>query len=335
MKGPGPLPPVSRGPALPGRDPKHLSGAKSMSAASHEAMSLLHVGHIVHVDTETMVCSVRLDSMEGERHDVPIPAASGAGPRSWAGLMPEPNTKVILGFKKYDAAGRHHVPYIVEFLTPGTYMARDYEPFASVPPADAAAALAISPDLANDPHLNLGVIRLKSRKAYPGDYVASSSGGTDFILDRDAHLTNRSGNEFFLRDSDQTAVLQTRNEFVNNAAGYYRRGLIKRNAFNLLPDLFPLVDQTVPTINPGDPTNGVDPTTGEPLDRSPAYDLLLSFGLIKADGTMNLLMVSARLVLPVSKTLFIRRSRHLMVNGSAISRTVNRNSDLQPLNTLT
>jgi len=271
------------------RDHRNMGGPKQMSNASKEAMGYLHAGHIVHVDTETMVCSVRLDSMQAERHDVPLPAPGGAGPRSWSGNIAEPGSKVVIGFKKGDGSGRNFVPYILDFLTPGTFMSRDYEPFSSVDPADSAAALGIAPDLADDPHLNLGVTRLKSRKGYPGDYIASSSGGADFILDRDVLLTNRAGNEFRLRDSDQTAVLQTRNEFTSNAIGYYRRGLIKRNAFAFLPDLYPLGAGNVPAtiISPGNPANGIDPVTGEPLDRNPAYDILLQFGLIKADGTRN------------------------------------------------
>jgi len=288
-RGPQDLPEVNKGAQLPTRDHRNIGGAKQMSNASKEAMSYLHAGHIVHVDTETMVCSVRLDSMQAERHDVPLPAPGGAGPRSWSGSIPEPGTKVVIGFKKGDASGRNFVPYILEFLTPGTFISRDYEPFSSANPADAAAVLGLAPDLADDPRMNLGVIRLKARKGYPGDYIASSSGGADFILDRDAYLTNRAGNEFRLRDADQTAILQTRNEFTSNAVGYYRRGLIKRNAFAFLPDLYPLDDNNVPAkiISPGNPANGVDPNTGEPLDRNPAYDILLQFGLIKADGTLN------------------------------------------------
>jgi hypothetical protein len=249
-------------------------------------MAYLHAGHIVHVDTETMVCSVRLDSMQGERHDVPIPASGGGGPRSFSGTIPEPGSKVIIGWKKFDSQGRSFAPYILTFLTPGTFMARDYEPFSSSDPADAQAVLQIDPSLADDPRQNLGVIRLKSRKGYPGDYVASSKDGADFILDRDVLLTNRAGNEFRLRDADQTSILQTRNEFVSNAAGYYKRGLIKRNAFAFLPDLYPFDNNGVQAtvISPGTSTTLVN---GEPSDRNPAYDTLLGFGLINADGTLN------------------------------------------------
>jgi hypothetical protein len=218
-----------------------------------------------------MVCSIRLSSGSGEYHDVPIPASGGAGPRSWSGSIPEVGTPVILGWKKFGV--RAFKPYILQVLTPGVFMARDFEPFASVAPEEAAEVLTAHPELADDPDVNLGVIRLKSRKAYPGDWLASSSGGADALLDRDVFITNRAGNEFWLRDADQTAVLQTINEFTSSAAGYYRRGLIKRNAFSFLPDLFPVAeDGTVPDKIPKD---------------SAAYPVLLSFGLIKEDGSKN------------------------------------------------
>jgi hypothetical protein len=287
-KGPADLPDRPRGPGSTTRDQRYPGGEHEASNIGRESMAFLHAGHIVHVDTETMVCSIRMDSMEGEYHDVPIPASGGGGPRSFSGSIPEPGSKVVVGWKRKDAHGRAFLPYILTFLAPGTFMARDFEPFSSANPADAAVVKQISPGLTKDPRVNLDVIRLKSRKGYPGDYVASSRDGADMVLDRDVFFTNRAGNEFRLRDADQTSILQTRNEFVSNAVGFYRRGLIKRNAFAFLPDLYPLdqQDQQATIISPGTSTQ-VNPATGDPIDRNPAYDVLLGFGLINADGSLN------------------------------------------------
>lgn len=249
-------------------DPRAVGGFKEQTNAARDARTYLWSARIVHVDTETMVCSIRLDTGFGEYHDVPLPAPGGGGPRSWSGVVPERNTKVIIGWQKFGHRG--FKPYIVEFMTTGIYLARDFEPFATVDPADAKSAINQIPDLEDDPGVNLGVVRLKLRKVYSGDYLASSAGGADVLLDRDALMTNRAGNEFRLRDADQTAILQTINEFTSNAAGYYRRGLIKRNAYSFLPDLYPLgEDGKVPTVIP---------------KTSPAYPALLEFGLIDADG---------------------------------------------------
>lgn len=267
-------------------DQRAIGGPRSQTTDARDAKAYLWAGTIVHVDTETMVCSVRFASGIGERHDVPIPAPGGSGPRSWSGTLPERGSRVILGWKKF--GNRGHVPYIVEFLTPGVYPARDFEPFSSMDPADIETIREIASDVLEDPGISSGTVRLRSRKAYSGDFIASSSNGSDFILDRDVFLTNRAGNEFRLRDSDQTSVLQTINEFSANAAGFYRRGLIKRNAFNFLPDLYPLDvhDKPAERIEPGDASAGLD-ANGDPLNRNPAYNTLLEFGLIREDGTKN------------------------------------------------
>lgn len=277
-------------------DHKAMGGARTQSNDGPDAHKYLWAGHIVHVDVETMVCSVRLDSGEGERHDVPLPAPGGSGPRSWSGSVPEVGTKVLLGWKKY--SHRAFKPYIVEFITTGVFTAREYEPFSSVDPSDLAEVLQESPDLADIPGVNTEVIRMKLRKVYSGDYLASSSGGSDFILDRSALLTNRAGNEFVLRDADQTAVLQSLNEFVSNAAGYYRRGLIKRNGFNILPDVFgPNFDEAfiAAATDAKAAADGID-FHGIGINHvispdSPAFPLLLDQGLIKTnsdgDGVTN------------------------------------------------
>jgi hypothetical protein len=214
-----------------------FGGNKQQSLSSAAAHSFLWTGHIIHVDVETMVCSLAIDlGGASEWHDVPLPAPAGSGPRSWAGCIPEPGTKVLVEWKRYD--DRNFQPYIVGFMTVGTFPARQYEPYSTCDPKEAAMALTIAPELQDDPRYRLDIIRLKVRKAYGGDFVASSSSGADFLLDRDSTLQNRAGNEFKLRDSDQTAVLQTVNEFVSSAAGFYRRGLVRRNAYNLLPDFF-------------------------------------------------------------------------------------------------
>lgn len=264
-------------------DPKAIGGARSHSNEGEAAHQFLWAGRVIHVDTETMVCSVAFDTGVGERHDVPIPAMAGGGPRSWAGSIIDKGSKVVLGWKRF--GNRSYVPYIVSVLSVGTFPAREYEPFSSIDPAESKAVIDEIPEILDDPHVNLGVIRLKARKGYPGDFIASSSSGADIIIDRDVLLTNRAGNEIVIRDSDQTIVVQTLNEFTSNAAGYYRRGLIKRNAFNFLPDVFGLTDP-FDVSSPFD----IDNTTIESQkisQDSPAYEILLNFGLINEDGTKN------------------------------------------------
>lgn len=277
-----------KGPKIPLiPDAKALGGARQQSNDSDDAHSYLWAGRIVHVDSETMVCSVRMETSQGEYHDVPIPAPGGSGPRCWSGNIPEPGTKVVIGWKKYAARGGTYVPYIIEYITTGIFPARDYEPFTSITPEDREAVLQLFPDFEAETGARLDVIRLKMRKVYSGDYLAQSGGGSDFILDKDVHLTNRAGNEFRLRDSDQTSILQTLNEFVSNGAGYYRRGLIKRNAFNILPDVFRRNPSASLTDSSGDVSYFGPGINKFVSSDNPAYDKLLEFGLIRSDGSPN------------------------------------------------
>jgi hypothetical protein len=245
-------------------DPNYLGGARQESEGTSESKSFLGAGRIIHVDTASMVCSVVGETGTWSRNDVLLPSPAGSGPRSWAGSIPEPGTRVLVGWSKVGSRG--FKPQIVQFLTSGTYLSRDYAPFQSVSPDQARIALDADPSLADDPAINLKAIRLKSPKGYPGDYVVSSSSGADSVMDRDVWFTNRAGNEIRLRDSDQSYILQTINEFVSNSAGYYRRGLIKRNAFNFLPDI-PVDDK------------------GNVKKDSPAFTTMLKLGLINKDGT--------------------------------------------------
>lgn len=252
-------------------------GAYDLSANNPESKKYLWSGRILHVDTETMCCSLALDSSVGEFHDIPLPASAGGGPRSWAGVIPEPGTKVIVGWRKF--GNRTHLPVIIEVLTSGVFPGREFEPFMSLSPEEAAEALQSFPDLDDDPRFNWSPVRLKLRKAYPGEFLASSSGGADIYLSRDVNLSNRAGNELILRDSDQSVIIQAINEFTSNAAGTYRRGIIKRNAFTFYQDLFPLTNDEY--LN-ADTQNAYEKNL-IPKD-SPAFPILRNAGLIDENG---------------------------------------------------
>lgn len=268
----------------------HPGGPRMQSQETEASRSLLWVGRVLHVDVETMVCSVQLETGTGVRFDVPLTAPGGGGPRSWSGTIPEQGSKCIIQWRRYGAGS--FAPYITEWMTVGTYTARDFAPFSVVDPADAEEVRRVAPELFDDPHLGLGITRLKLRKAYSGDYLSQAGEGGEILLDRNAHMANRAGNEFELRDSDQTAVLQAVNELSNNAAGTYRRGLIRRSAYNFLPDLaisgFDPSTDSFDKFTAGKLTTSSDGVTTIVTKVEPgseAYEKLLEFGLINPDGT--------------------------------------------------
>jgi len=165
----------------PSPDPnKYPGGAAQGSMEASGAYSQLMIATVLHVDTETMVCSIRVESGVGiEKDDVPIPAFAGGGPRSWAGNMIEAGSRVLIGWKKY--SDRAFKPYIIQTVTVGVYPAREYEPFSTADPEDIEEVLRLHPELEYDPRVNLGITRLKLRKVYSGDFLASSSSGSDSV----------------------------------------------------------------------------------------------------------------------------------------------------------
>lgn len=274
-------------PIKPGPDPNRYPGGYAEQGTDNsENRKFLWVGVIIYVDYETMVCSIRFETGNSVEHDVPIPAMGGAGPRSWSGSMPERGSKVICSWRKF--GDRFEKPHIVAYLSAGTYAARNYEPFSTIDPDEAAAALEQDPELQYDPTTFWNIVRLKSRKIYPGEFVASSVNGSDLILDRDVTLQNRSLNEFRLRDADQTAVLSALNEYTSNAAGTYQRGIIKRNAFVFTQEAYfddSVYGLTGPTAM--DPPYTISDKAEFDLiiqKASPSYDVLRSLGLIDEAG---------------------------------------------------
>lgn len=265
-------------------------GVRQASQEAESARSLLWAARIIHVDVESMCCSIQLESGTGVYHDVPLPAPGGAGPRSWSGSVPERGSKCLIAWRRYSE--RSYSPSIVEWMTVGTFGARDFSPFSVIDPADAEEVRRVAPELFDDPHLGLDPVRIKLRKVYSGDYLAQASSGAEAVLDRDARVANRAGNEYWLRDSDQTSVLQTVNELSNNAAGTYRRGLVRRSAYNLLPDLAisgfdPAVDDYDKFVSGKlvESADGSRTLVSKVEPGSEAYSKLLEFGLVNADGT--------------------------------------------------
>jgi len=291
-------------------------GIYQLSLSHPDAKKYLWVGYIIHVDVETMVCSVGFNTSPDEKLDIPLPAMGGGGPRSFSGTIPEKGATVICGWKPMGPGSNSHFPFILSILSAGVYNSRDYAPFLPAPPEQIDEVLSLRPDLEFDPKLQTNTVRLKLRKAYSGDFLASASSGSDILLDRNVVITNRSGNEFILRDSDQTAVLQTINEFTANAAGYYRRGLIKRNAFSFLSDYFPLNEQTNGT-NPFDIEEGELFKQKIPVT-SPVYDILFQYGLIDEDGVRTFSFTEGMLEYPYIVTSDGRRINYVYP-GSAES----------------
>ncbi len=252
-----------------------------LSTATADNKKLLWVGRISHVDVESMKCSIITLTDRQSFHDVPLTAAGGSGPRSFAGMIPERGTMVIVGWTKYSE--QIQKPVIVDYIATGASQGHNFNAISTMDPEIAKAALLESPELIDDPEIFWEPIRVKLKKVYGGDFLASASRGADLSLDRDVHLVNRTGVEVRLRDSDQTIVTSTINEFTSNAAGYYHRGMIKRSALSFQNELYPL-NSTTNVSNPWDVKDQTNYGQKIPKD-SPAFNSLYNLKLINDDGS--------------------------------------------------
>jgi hypothetical protein len=77
-------------------------------------------------------------------------------------------------------------------------------------------------------------VRFKMRHLAPGNVFASSSQGSDLVLDEGVVLTNRRGNEIRLRDSDQALVTRALQNYQAMAGTRVYSGMVHRES-RLLP----------------------------------------------------------------------------------------------------
>ena len=261
-------------------DPRLIGGNRDGFSGSAKSKSYLWVGRLAHVDVEQMKCSIRFDSGTGDVHDVPITAPGGAGPRSYAGVIPEVGTRVLVAWSRVGI--NQYKPHIVGYLGSSVILGRDFASFSGIDPADKAYAEAAAPGLMDDPEEPLEAKMLKNRKAYPGDFIASSSSGSDILLDRDVTITNRSGVELSLRDSDMTVFSNSLNYSRVTSAGIYTTGMIRRNANNFLPDVY---DSDNFSVSKPYEISDTDLRKLKIPVGSPAYLALLAQRLIQEDGS--------------------------------------------------
>jgi len=265
-----------------------------------------------------MVCSIKFDSGTEEYHDVPLISTGGGGPTSYAGVIPQVGSRVIVEWLKVGL--RDFKPVIVGFLTTNVTLGRDFAYFSAVEPSESQAAAAEDPSLLDDPEEPLGVKALKLRKAYPGDFLASSSGGSDILLDRDVNISNSSGVELNLRDADQSALLNSLTYHNITSAGVHSFGLVKRNAFNFLPDVYG--PQPFARNKPWEVDTGILTNLRVPSD-TPAYTALLEQRLIKEDGSANFVNPNYKFV---TETDGIRTS-YVFSNSLRLDQTYEENSN--------
>ena len=248
----------------------------------------LGVATVVNIDYEGLFVTLRTVLGASETFErVPTPLTfPGAGARHFCGSMPEIGDVCVIGWSAQESGARRgtNSPVILAWLLPGVWPGYDWLMTAEF---EADEVDQNSPRDRTEGVYNR--IRHKLRHMQPGNFLASSSQGSDLVLDEGVLLTNRRGNEFRLRDQDQAAVLRALQKFDALAGVRTYAGMVQRDANLLHPTM---VSDGLLWDGPLQMLNGVPVPTPKDTKNSkgvltPAKTLQKSSNLLAEDGYLG------------------------------------------------
>jgi hypothetical protein len=198
--------------------------------ASQESLGKdgLQTAIVTYVDYETLRVSIRM--VTGEEY-TRLPFAMtfpGAGARRFLGSLPEVGDMCIVGYAA--TSGVHQTPIILGWYVPGATAGHDWwptQPFSNDEFGFTAA----------EQERYKGIVdrtRHKLRHVRPGEVLASSSQGSDLVLNEGVTLTNRRGGEVRLRDQDQAFLVRSVVEYHALSGARVYAGTVHREGI-LLP----------------------------------------------------------------------------------------------------
>jgi len=189
----------------------------------------LRVAKVTRVDPKQLVVDLITFTGNHDTYESVALTFPNAGARHFLGAIPDVNDLCIIDYSPAES-GTSRTPYIVGWLVPGTDVGYDWLVSQLTDPKD----LELNPKTREVLEGVYGRRRHKLRQMEPGNIVASSSQGSDIILSEDLLLANRRGNEILLRDSDQSLVVRTLQQFHVGSGFRVYSGMVQRDS-NLLP----------------------------------------------------------------------------------------------------
>lgn len=193
----------------------------------------LALAKVLRVDPRKRV--VDLICMTGKQivyRDVLLPFAAG-GARHFLGALPEPADVAVIGYT-HEESGFTRTPVIIAWVIPGVTQGYDW----LVTQFTGQDELAMTPEVQENLKGIVGRRRHKAMLMESGNVGASSSQGSDMLLDESVTLANRRGNEIVLRDQDQSLVVRTLQQFHAGAGFRVYGGMAQRDATFLPSQMF-------------------------------------------------------------------------------------------------
>lgn len=191
-------------------------------------VNLLRLARVIRVDPKRMVVDILPQDEQMPRKNVAI-SFPGSGGRHFLGAIPEVGDICVIGSLPAES-GMNSSPVILAWYPPGIKAGNDWIPFRSHAPEE----VGMTPTESVAFEGMVSSRRYKLRQMESGHVVASSSQGSDLVLDESASLMNRRGNELVLRDQDQALVVRTLQQFFVGAGYRVYGGMIQRDS-TLIP----------------------------------------------------------------------------------------------------
>lgn len=207
----------------------------NMPGRKGESRFSLRLAEVVRVDYEHMNCDLKFLHTSVPAREVPITSAFWSR-RGFLGAMPEKGAIAVCGFADVHQ-GQGVRPYILSFLPNGFRTALRYHPFnATEREAEEVADKSIE-ELQKELEDIYSPIRHKFRKLYPGDIYATSSKGSELLMDRGVHIFDREGQELWMRPDDHAFILNAMDLDLRTASSRRASGRVVRSDLFLPTDV--------------------------------------------------------------------------------------------------
>lgn len=195
------------------------------------AIGIARVKEVQYEELKVTLVVLQGEAQVSEYTGVDLTLPSG-GKRHFFGALPERGDICYVGWGVRESAGTASAkaPIILGWVPQAQWMGHEWI-------AHQAMSRGENLDSVRERAVASGTfdrVRFKMRHLAPGNVFASSSQGSDMVLDEGVLLTNRRGNEVRLRDSDQALITRSLQTYQAMAGARVYSGMVHREA-RLLP----------------------------------------------------------------------------------------------------
>ena len=221
------------------RDLQSYKNTASDSSRGWSALSMC-IAQIVEIHWEEMRCT--LEILNGNGADTR--ALTGVellmpsmGNRHFMGGIPEIGDQCVVGWFAHDtrAGTSGKTPAILAWWPSTPWVRHDWHMTQGFEPGENIMEDNVNRKIVQNFYQR---IRHKMRHFSPGNIGASSSQGSDMVLDESVLLSNRRANEIIIRDQDQAIIMRSLQQFHAMSGARVYAGMVQRDARTLPREMF-------------------------------------------------------------------------------------------------